>query len=93
MFKTSAILVALLSTTAAAETRLVPENAQFCPSWAEAHERSLASLNHGRPPYKVRWQGCIILKKGEPVDLIEADEGYTEIVYHGRHWFTDGGPF
>jgi hypothetical protein len=94
MLKTSAILVVLLSATAAAaEQQRMPENAQFCPSWAEAHERSLASLNHGRPPYAVRWQGCITIKKGEPVDLVETYEGYTEIIYHGRHWFLDGGPF
>jgi len=37
---------------------------RFCPSWAEAHERTLASLNNGRPPYPVKWKGCIVLKRG-----------------------------
>jgi hypothetical protein len=67
----------------------------FCPSWAEAHERTLASLNNGRAPYKGRWKGCILLRKGEQVDVVNVDEidGSNEIIYRGRHWFTDGGPF
>jgi hypothetical protein len=96
MIKSSTIIVALLSATAAAaDVRLMPTDGQFCPTWAEAHERSLAILNHGRPPYGVRWKGCIVLKKGEPVDVVDVDSpgGAVEIIYHGRHWFSDGGLF
>jgi hypothetical protein len=96
MLKSATLVVALLSASAAfAEVKPVPEDALFCPSWAEAHERSLASLNHGRPPYKVHWKGCILLRKGEKVDVVAVDEtdGSNEIIYKGRHWFTDGGPF
>ena len=60
------------------------------PSWAEAHERTLASLNNGRPPYSVHWKGCITLKRGTQVDIVDQDEGFlTEIVTKGRHWFAD----
>jgi hypothetical protein len=97
MFRAAMIFVVLLSASAAAaaDMRTLPEDASFCPSWAEAHERTLASLNGGRAPYGVRWKGCIRLKKGEKVDLVEVDKvsGANEIVYHGKHWFTDGGPF
>jgi|SRR5271166_5191220 len=37
--------------------KTLPQDARFCPSWAEAHERTLASLNNGRPPYGGRWKG------------------------------------
>jgi hypothetical protein len=93
---TLVIVPAVLSATpAAADMRPTPEAALFCPSWAEAHERSLASLNHGRPPYGVRWKGCIVIKKGEQVDLVEVEKisGSNEVIYKGKHWFTDGGPF
>jgi len=96
MLKTSTIMAALLwASAAAADVRSIPEDARFCPSWAEAHERTLASLNNGRPPYKVRWKGCIRLKKGEKVDVVDVDktDGANEIIYKGQHWFTDGGPF
>jgi hypothetical protein len=96
MLKTGTILVALLSATAAlADVRPMPEDGLFCPSWAEAHERTLASLNNGRAPYKVRWKGCVLLKKGEKVDVVDVDntDGSNEIIYQGRHWFSDGGPF
>jgi len=96
MLKTATLIVALLSASAAmAEVKRMPEDGRFCPSWAEAHERTLASLNHGRAPYKVRWKGCVLLKKGEKVDVVDVDEtdGSNEIIYHGRHWFSDGGPF
>jgi hypothetical protein len=55
----------------------------------------MASLNNGRPPYKVKWKGCISLKKGEKVDVVDVDQtdGSNEIIYKGRHWFSDGGPF
>jgi len=96
MLKTSTIMAALLwASAAAADMRSIPEDARFCPSRAEAHERTLASLNNGRPPYKVRWKGCIRLKKGEKVDVVDVDktDGANEIIYKGQHWFTDGGPF
>jgi hypothetical protein len=96
MVRTLTIAIALLSATAAAaDQRTVPENTLFCPSWAEAHEHSLASLNNGRPPYKVHWKGCIVLKKGDQVDLVDVNktDGANEIIYKGKHWFTDGGPF
>jgi hypothetical protein len=96
MRKTAAILVVLLTATAAlAEVRPMPEDGRFCSSWAEAHERTLASLNNGRAPYKVRWKGCISLKKGEKVDVVDVDktDGSNEIIYKGRHRFSDGGPF
>ncbi len=74
---------------ASAETKPLPENTLFCPSWAEAHERSLASLNHGRPPYPVKWKGCIALTKGTNVEVVESDDQWTEIIFKGKHWFTD----
>jgi hypothetical protein len=47
------------------------------------------------PPYKVRWKGCVLLKKGELVDVVDVDstDDANEIIYNGRHWFSDGGPF
>jgi hypothetical protein len=96
MLKITMIIVALLTTTAAlADMRPMPEDGLFCPSWAEAHERTLASLNNGRAPYKVRWKGCVQLRKGQPVDVVDVDktDGSNELIYRGRHWFTDGGPF
>jgi len=96
MLKTGTLMVALLSACAAmAEVKPMPEDGRFCPSWAEAHERTLASLNNCRAPYKVRWKGCILLKKGEQVDVVDVDktDGSNEIIYHERHWFSDGGPF
>jgi len=71
------------------QRKTLPQDARFCPSWAEAHERTLASLNNGRPPYAVRWKGCIALKKGVQVDVVGSDDEGTEIVYRGRHWFAD----
>jgi hypothetical protein len=67
----------------------LPQPARFCPSWAEAHERTLASLNNGRPVYPVHWKGCIWLKKGEPVEVVDSDDSSTEIIYKGKHWFAD----
>jgi hypothetical protein len=96
MLKIATIIVALLAATAAlADVRRMPADGLFCPSWAEAHERTLASLNNGRAPYKVRWKGCLLLKKGEQVDVVDVDEidGANEIIHGGRHWFSDGGPF
>jgi hypothetical protein len=96
MFRATAITAFLLWANAAmADVRATPEDALFCPSWAEAHEHTLASLNNGRVPYKVQWKGCIWLRKGEKVDVVDIDkvDGSNEIIYKGRHWFTDGGPF
>jgi hypothetical protein len=69
--------------------KTLPQDARFCPSWAEAHERTLASLNNGRPPYAVHWKGCVLLKKGAQVDVVGSDDEGTEIVYQGKHWFAD----
>jgi hypothetical protein len=75
---------------ARAEQKTLADDTRFCPSWAEAHERTLASLNNGRPPYPVHWKGCITLKRGTQVDIVDQDEGFlTEIVIKGRHWFAD----
>ncbi len=69
--------------------KTLPQDARFCLSWAEAHERTLASLNNGRPPYAVHWKGCVLLKKGAQVDVVGSDDEGTEIVYQGKHWFAD----
>ncbi|HME85338.1 MAG TPA: hypothetical protein VKG91_12520 [Roseiarcus sp.] len=69
--------------------KTLPQDARFCPSWAEAHERTLASLNNGRPPYGGRWKGCVLLKKGVQIDVVGSDDEGTEIVYEGKHWFAD----
>ncbi len=80
---------AFIAASASAETRNLPEDARVCPSWAEAHERTLASLNGGRPPYPVKRKGCVRLKKGTQVELIDHDQWSTEIVAAGKHWFAD----
>jgi len=72
-----------------AETQTLKQNVRFCPTWAEAHERTLASLNNGRPPYPVRWEGCIELKRGTRVEVVKQDDEGTEIVLKGKHWFAD----
>jgi len=70
------------------------DDVRFCPSWAEAHERSLADLNNnGRKPPGARWKGCVIIKKGTEVEVVETDDQWTEIVYKKKHWFADEGPF
>jgi hypothetical protein len=68
---------------ALAETQTLTYNTRFCPSWAEAHERSLASLNNGRPPFPVKWKGCIVLKQGTSVEIVDHQDWSTEIVFHG----------
>ena len=98
MFRTAIITALTLTATAAvaaSDIRAIPENTLFCPSWAEAHEHSLTILHGGRRPYGVRWKGCIALKKGEKVDVVAIDkvDGGNEVIYQGKHWFTDGGPF
>ena len=42
-----------------------------------------------------RPKGCVFLRKGKKVDVVDVDntDGSNEIIYHGRHWFLDGGPF
>ena len=72
-----------------AEMQMLQQNIRFCPTWAEAHERTLASLNNGRPPYPVRWKGCIELKRGTRVEVVKQDDEGTEIVLKGKHWFAD----
>jgi hypothetical protein len=49
----------------------------------------LASLNGGRPPYPVKWKGCIVVKRGTKVDVIDHDDQSTEILVKGKHWFAD----
>lgn len=71
---------------------VLPYNIQFCPSWAESHERSHASLNHGRPPFPVKWKGCIVVTRGSCVNVVEQQDQSTEIVIGGKHWFTDEMP-
>ncbi len=83
----AAITVSAVS--ALADQQRLRKDVRFCPSWAEAHERTLASLNNGRPPYPVRWKGCIWLKQGTKVDVIDHDESRTEILVNGKHWFAD----
>jgi hypothetical protein len=57
----AAILAWLGIAPAFAEMAVLTYNTLFCPSWAEAHERTLASLNNGHPLYPVKWKGCIML--------------------------------
>jgi hypothetical protein len=83
----AAITVSAVS--ALADQQRLRKDVRFCPSWAEAHERTLASLNNGRPPYPVRWKGCIWLKQGTKVEVIDHDESRTEILVNGKHWFAD----
>jgi hypothetical protein len=75
--------------SAQAEQMTLKSDTRFCPSWAEAHERTLASLNNGRPPYPVHWKGCIVLKRGTRVEIVEQDDQWTEIIVRGKHWFAD----
>jgi len=42
-----------------------------------------------RPPYAVKWKGCMTLKRGTRVDVVDQQEESTEIVIRGKHWFTD----
>ena len=66
---------------------------RFFPSWAEAHARTLGRLNYGgRPPFRVRWKGCIVVERGTCVDVIDHNDWSTEIVIRGKHWFTDEIP-
>jgi hypothetical protein len=87
VFVTTALELGTLSASAAPQN--LTKDTRFCPSWAEAHERTLASLNNGRPPYPVHWKGCIWLKKGISVGVVDHDDELTEIVVKGKHWFAD----
>ena len=49
-----ATALSLAIAAALADMTVLTDNTRFCPSWAEAHERSLADLYHGRPPYPVQ---------------------------------------
>jgi hypothetical protein len=84
-----ALCIGLAIVPALAEQTTLAKATRFCPSWAEAHERTLASLNNGRPPYPVKWKGCIWLKAGTQVDMVAHDDDSTEIVVRGKHWFAD----
>ncbi len=72
-----------------AGTQTLTDDIRFCPTRAEAHERTLASLNNGRPPYPVKWKGCIELKRGTSVEVVKQDDEGTEIIFKGKHWFAD----
>jgi hypothetical protein len=85
----TAAAIAVGAASALADQQRLWSDVRFCPSWAEAHERTLASLNNGRPPYPVKWKGCIWLKRGAKVNVIEHDESWTEILFNGKHWFAD----
>jgi len=92
MRKSRAVVAAAVmmnSFPAFAETQTLTHKVRFCPTWAEAHERTLASLNNGRAPYPVKWKGCIELKRGTTVEVVEQDDESTEIVLKGKHWFAD----
>jgi hypothetical protein len=86
------LLVSAASAQSNERKATLEEDARFCPSWAEAHERTMASLNNnGRRPPGARWKGCMILKKGTEVDVVDSDAMQTEIVYKKKHWFSDQG--
>ena len=87
-----AIALSLALGAAHADMTVLTDNTRFCPTWAEAHERTLASLNNGRPPYRVQWKGCIVVKRGTCVDVVDQHEQSTEIVVGDKHWFTDEMP-
>jgi hypothetical protein len=84
-----ALCIGLGIVPALAEQIHLTTDIRFCPTWAEAHERTLASLNNGRPRYPVKWKGCLWLKAGTRVDVVAHDDWSTEIVVHGKHWFAD----
>lgn len=88
-FVPAMVCVILFGSFAQAEIKNLPHDARFCRSWAEAHERTLASLNNGRPPYPVKWKGCILIKKGAHVDVVSSEAETTEIIVKGAHLFTD----
>jgi hypothetical protein len=81
--------IAVGAVSALADPQRLRSDTRICPSWAEAHERTLASLNNGRPSYPVKWKGCIWLKQDTRVDVIDHDESWSEIIFNGKHWFAD----
>jgi hypothetical protein len=81
--------IAAGAVSARADMQSLESDVRFCPTWAEAHERTLASLNNGRPPYPVKWKGCRWLKRGTKVNVIKHDDSSTEILLDGKHWFAD----
>jgi hypothetical protein len=85
----AAIAVSVGAVPAWAEQQNLTKDTRFCPSWAEAHERTLASLNNGRPPYPTHWKGCIWLRKGTGVEVLDHDDQWTEVRVNGKHWFAD----
>jgi hypothetical protein len=85
----TAAAITLSAVSALADEQRLWSGIRFCPSWAEAHERTLASLNNGRPPYMGKWKGCIWLKQGTKVDMVEHDDSWTEIIFKGKRWFAD----
>jgi hypothetical protein len=87
-----AALVVMNVVPASAEMQALTHDVRFCPTWAEAHERTLASLNNGRPPYPVKWKGCIALPRGTKVDVVDKDPQWTEIIFKNKHWFADELP-
>jgi hypothetical protein len=87
LFTATTVAAGVIS--ASAEMQTLQSDIRFCPTWAEAHEHTLASLNGGRPPYPVKWKGCIWLKQGTKVDVIKHDDESTEIIINGKHWFAD----
>jgi hypothetical protein len=87
IFSTAGLVVGTLS--AIAETQSLTKDTRFCPSWAEAHERTLASLNNGQPVYPTHWKGCIWLKKGTSVEVLDHSDQWTEVLVNGKHWFAD----
>jgi hypothetical protein len=89
LFIFSAAVLVAGRLAAIAETKSLTKDTRFCPTWAEAHERTLASLNNGRPPYPTRWKGCIWLKKNTSVEVLDHDDQWTEILVKGKHWFAD----
>jgi hypothetical protein len=92
----SCLLVSAAGAQSPAPRKALPEDIRFCPSWAEAHERTMTSLNNGRRPSwaaGARWKGCVVIKKGTEVEVVTDDDGWSEIVYKKKHWFADQGIF
>ena len=83
------IAVSVGAVPAWTEQQSLTKDTRFCPSWSEAHERTLASLNNGRAPYPTHWKGCIWLRKGTSVEVLDHDDQWTEVLVNGKHWFAD----
>jgi hypothetical protein len=62
IFSTVALVVVTLS--AIAETKSLIKDTRFCPSWAEAHERTLASLNNGPAAIPDALEGLYLAQEG-----------------------------